>query len=233
MNKAIAFFILLALFQTAYSQDKNVEITLETDSVIYTSWIELNAFPFLKRPYVIIDNPNGLKINLRDLKAYHGVDQKGTYKKLFLIDHAYYKECYFTEIQFRNDSSGKVEVHYNQLTFGQRDDFDIRKYTNYRIQEGPIKKLSYANVKSEFNKINITNEPLGKANKIRIIQFISLGIGLAIMTDVLIENFNPHDKRFMDKSSKLKFVVGGLFMTFPLSLEKTKEKRLLKAMQSM
>jgi hypothetical protein len=42
------FLYLILLFVTfsSYSQDKSIEILLETDRIITTEWIELHEFPF-------------------------------------------------------------------------------------------------------------------------------------------------------------------------------------------
>jgi len=228
------YFYLFLLFVTfsCYSQDKPIEILLKTDSIITTDWIELHDFPFFQSPYVRIHNLDGPKLKIRNIQNYNGYDQYGNYRQLDVIDFNVKRKYYFTERKFQLDSAERVKIYFDQLIFGLGDNSWKIKNVKYSVNNNEIRKLNYRNVKNDLIDINISNNNLKKANQIRIIQFISIGLGAAILTDVLIENWDPTDAEFMNKESNFKLLASGLFLTFPFTLEKPKQKRLLKVLRN-
>ena len=76
-----------------------------------------------------------------------------------------------------------------------------------------------------------TRYKLNKVNQIRAVQFLAIGIGVALLTDVLASNWDPTDANFMNKASNTKLMAGGLLLTLPFTLEKPKQKRLIEALR--
>ncbi len=222
------FLLLLMVTFSCYSQDKPIEILLKTDSIITTDWIELHDFPLFQSPYIRIHNLNGPKIKIRSIKNYNGYDQYGNYRQLDVIDFNVKRKYYFTERNIQLDSAERVKIYFDQLIFGLEDNSWKIKTINYSLNNKEIRKLNYRNVKNDLININISNNNLKKANQIIVIQFISIGLGAALLPDVLIENWNPTDAEFMNKESSFKLFASGLFLTLPFTLEKPKQKRLLK-----
>lgn len=145
-----------------------------------------------------------------------------------VIDFGLRRKYYFIERKFQLDSTEKVKIYYDQLIFGLGDNSWKIKNVKYCVNNTNIRKLNYRNVKNDIIDINISNNKLKEVNQIRIIQFISIGLGAALLTDVLINNWDPTDAEFMNKESTLELIASGLFLTFPFTLEKPKQNRLLK-----
>jgi len=228
------YFYLLLLFVTfsSYSQNKSIEILLKTDSIITTKWIELHDFPFFQSPFIKIHNIDGPKIKIRSIQNYKGYDQNGNYRQLDVIDFNTKRKYYFTERNFQLDSTGKVKIYFDQLIFGLDDNSYKIENVKYSLNNSEIRDLNYRNVKNDLIDIINSDNNLKKVNQIRIIQYISIGLGAALLTDVLIENWDPTDSEFMNKESNLKFIASGLLLTFPFTLKKPKQKRLLKVLRN-
>ena len=230
--KYLFIFLLFATF-SCYSQEKSIEILLKKDSVITTDWIKLYELPFLQQPFVKIDGLDGTKIKVRDIIHYRGYDQFGNYRQLETIDFGTRKKYLFTERKFKQDSSEKVKIYYDQLTFGLEDKSTKVNQIKYAINNQDIRKLNYRNVRNDCLQFNIEDENLKKANQIRIIQYISIGIGVVLLTDIVADYWDPNNKEFRSTNDNLKFMASGVLLVFPFTLEKTKQKRLIKALKSL
>lgn len=228
------YFYIVLLFVTfsCYSQDKSIEILLKTDSLITTDWIELYDFPFFQDPFIKIHSLDGPKIKISNILNYKGYDQFGNYRQLDVIDYGVKRKYCFTERKFQLDSTEKVKLYFDQLIFGLSDNSWKIKNIKYSVNNRELRKLNYRNVRSDLIDFNISENDLKKANQIRIIQFISIGLGAALLTDLLINNWDPTDSEFMNTEGNIKFITSGLLLTFPFTLEKLKQKKLLNTLRN-
>ncbi len=231
-NMRYFFLLLFSVTLSCYSQNKPIEIVLQTDSIIKTEWIQLRYFPFLQRPFIRIDNPMGQKIKIKNIKSYKGYDQHNNYRQLDIIDLQSQKKYSFTERCFRVETSNEIKIYHNQHTFGIGDRYGKIQNTKYSINNSRAKKLNLKNVKADIIEIDGTYTKLKKVNQLKALQYISFGIGVALISDVLLNNWNPNHQKYTNRRSTINLIASGVFLTFPFTLEKPKQQQLIKALKN-
>ncbi|MDY0196217.1 MAG: hypothetical protein RBR68_00235 [Tenuifilaceae bacterium] len=143
------------------------------------------------------------------------------------------REYCFIERKFKLDSTERVKIFYDQFIYGLDENSGKVKNVKYSINNYQIRKLNYRNLKNDMIDIGISTNKLKKVNQLRIVQYISIGLGAALLTDVIIRNREPRDAEFMNAKSSLKLIASGLLFTFPLTLEKPKQDRLVKTLRDL
>jgi hypothetical protein len=220
-------FILISL--SCYSQKKSIKLILNTDSTITTEWINLYDSPILSSPYIKIDGNNGDKIKIKDIRSYKGYDQFGNYKRLETIRFKTKGKYCFTEQTFKQDSVDNIKIFYNQVLFGRPENSSKFNRVRYKLENNEIKDLNYKNVKIDFD---YAQDKLKNVNHLRIAQIISASLGVLLLSDIILDHWDPQNAEFGNKKDELKFIASGLLLTFPFTLEKAKQKRLIKIIKN-
>ena len=72
---------------------------------------------------------------------------------------------------------------------------------------------------------------MNSINQIRIVQYLSVGLGTLLLTKMVLDNSNPSDKSFMDNKSKTTILLSGVLVLFPFTLEREKKNRMINALK--
>ena len=231
MRYFFVFIFLLPLI--SLSQNDSIEILLKSDSTIYTNWIELNDFTFLKKPYIKIHDLDGPKIKISQIKYYKGFDKNGNYKNLKTIDLGSKNKYSFVERSFKHESIKRIDIYYDRLIFGGLDIPSSFKYLNYKKDNQTIKKVTYKNLLHDLSDNAISLNYLKKAKQIKLIQIISTGLGAFLIFKVMLDNYRPSPYNVKSNSKDdFSFYVGSFFLIIPFFLEKPKNKRFIQALKS-
>ncbi|MFB6342194.1 hypothetical protein ACE1ET_10735 [Saccharicrinis sp. FJH62] len=222
--------ILLFINIYSFSQENQVKITLESDSIITTDWIKLNEFPTLFKPYVRIDNPSGLKIKLQDIRSYKGYDQEGNFRQLSKINLNKKGKFRYTELTFKTDSTDKVKIYHNNFTFGLEHRTSNERLTQYQFNDDQIKKLNYNNIMQDFSESGYSSKYLTQVKNIKILQYASLSIATGLLGYYIFNNQKANKNGFMDNDMIL-FTAGILYVV-PFTLEKPKKKKLIESLKN-
>jgi hypothetical protein len=220
-------FIFISL--SCYAQKETIKITLDSNSTITTEWIKLYDFPFFKNPYIQIDGIDGDKIKIKDIRSYIGYDQFGNYRRLETIRFKTKGKYYFTEQTFKQDSTDNSKIFYNQVLFGRPENSSKFNRVRYKLESNEIKDLNYKNVKIDFD---YAQTKLKNVNRLKLAQIISASLGVLLLSDIILDHWDPKNAEFGNKKDELKFITSGLLLTFPFTLEKAKQKRLIKIIKN-
>ncbi len=227
------FFILFFLIPLiGLSQNDSIKIVLNSDSTIYTNWIEFNNFPFLKKPYIKIHKLDGPKIKISKIQYYKGFDKNGDYRCLKTIDLGS-KSKYQLERSFKHDSINRIDVYYDRLTFCGFNIHSSFEYLNYKKDNQEIKKVTYKNLMADLSDNAVSMNYLKKANQLKWIQILSTGIGAFLISKVMLNNNRPSPYNVKSNSKdNFSFYAGSFFLVIPFFLEKPKNKRYIQALKS-
>jgi len=226
----ICLFIFFSFI--CYSQIDHIEIKLKSDTTIYTSWLKLNEFPMLEEPFIRIDHFRGQKIDIDEVKFYKGCDQAGNFRSFQTEQTGSFDSYVFTERLFRHDSLSSVHIYYERLTFGGFRLPETKETFQYKLNNSKIKDLTYSNVKSDFGDNKHASIYFKKAQNIKVLQYLSAGIGASLIAKGIVDSSFPFSKNSISKNDDVFLLMGCISLVFPITLQKAKKEQLIKAVKN-
>jgi hypothetical protein len=223
------------LFSTIICQSQNtsIEIRLTSDSTIHTDYIKLKHSPMLGKPYIRVHNNSGIKIKIKDISSYEGFDKFGNYRSLKAEKYNYRSGQAFNERLFLEEKSGNISMYYDRITFGSTENSSTLEFYYYRVANKNFKTLNYRNISDDLKDFDgRTNNNLKWAKRIKFIQFSSAIIGTAILTNLVVFDSSKLDAVNINRLESFSFFASGIFLTFPLTLEKIKRTKLKNALKT-
>jgi hypothetical protein len=233
LNVKTALICFLTFFSfICYSQDDLVEIKLKSDTTIYTSWLKLNGFPTMQKPFIRIDHPRGKTFEINEINSYKGYDQAGNFRNFQTRKTGLFDSFLFTERLFRQDSLPSVSIFYERLTFGGFRFPETEETFQYKLNNSEIKNLTYSNVKEDFADNKYASKYFKKAQQIRILQYLSAGIGISLIAKGIIDSSYPFNENSISEKDDFSLVIGSICLVFPITLQKPKREKLLKTVKN-
>lgn len=227
--KIILLFLLFPV--VAFAQNGPINIHLKSGEIISTRYAFLENNSII--PYVRMDHKKGDKITIDKVSHVEGTDQINKYK-------------YFQPIMFQNHfvwgertySSERVNIFNTDIISGTWTSRYRNRYYQYQIDNRPLKKLKYSNLKKDIADNPESLSHLKKGNAIKITQFGLYGIaatliGIGSAKDLNDNTLsNPYDK---DKSFSVPValeIAGAFTLYIPYWINRSKQKHYVNALKA-
>lgn len=232
MTKLIPLLLLIS--QLSFSQKGSIEILFEDETTVYTNWIKLKDSPFMKRPFITIDDEYGDRYRIKDIIYYKGFDQNSVYRYLEKIQLDDYPDGYrFTERINSVDSSSHVKLYNDRFLYSGIDFTSRSSKEYYSINDSYFKNINYRNVKNEESFNSIGEMHLKSAKNIQVFQYVSTSVGLLLLSKVIFDNTDPSDSEFINDNDNIVIFTGVALIAIPLSLRQIKISNLKYALRNM
>jgi len=222
-----------------FAQSGPIRVVLQSDSIIYTRYADLNNNPSFRQPFVRIDERNGRRIAIDQIKYIDGTDQNNVYK--YFTPVTYLGSQIFAERTFKSD---RISLFHTNIISGTWNATYAYRYLNYSKDNQPIKKATYANLKADLADNPAAWAYLKKGNGNRVAQLVLYGLGAGLLvssiatfanTDVETPA-NPPALPSGDRSSSIKIppglIAGAVCLYIPWFLNNPKQDHFTKALES-